>query len=123
MENPSDQKQKYSTKINVDEILEGFLCEICMKSMVHPTITKCGHTMCKECIFEVINRQHECPMCMTQLKSFDQDTTRNYALEKLLNAIQFERQKEIDAHCNRIAQGAIDSVMNDGDPKHIDHNS
>lgn len=42
-------------KIEVDSILEKLDCVICMVKMNKPTITKCGHSFCYECIAEVVN--------------------------------------------------------------------
>jgi hypothetical protein len=46
----------HKIKIEVDSILEKYECPICMCKMNEPNITKCGHTFCKECILEIINR-------------------------------------------------------------------
>jgi hypothetical protein len=80
-------------KIEIDQILEKFDCVICMCKMSKPTITKCGHSFCKECILEVINQKHECPLCMHKLNK--EDTVMNFALESLLQ--QLEEQKEEEA--------------------------
>lgn len=73
-------------KIEVDSILEKFDCPVCMCKMEKPTITFCGHSFCEACIAEVINRKHECPLCMKPLKSKD-ETIRNFALETLLKSL------------------------------------
>lgn len=44
-------------KINVEDIVGKFAdCTVCFDTFKDPYITKCGHTYCKECIFEVVNR-------------------------------------------------------------------
>lgn len=44
-------------KINVEHLLQQKCeCPICFNIFQDPYLTKCGHTFCKECIFEVINR-------------------------------------------------------------------
>ena len=43
-------------KIAVDEILEKYECPICMCKLNEPLIAKCGHTFCKVCIFDNLNR-------------------------------------------------------------------
>jgi hypothetical protein len=47
---------------------EGRQCPICLEDMVdgtdnQPTITKCGHVFCEECIETVVEEQQKCPMC------------------------------------------------------------
>ena len=62
-----DYNYQGTVKINVDPILEQFDCTVCLCKLTVPTITKCGHTFCKECIAEVINIKHKCPMCNAAL--------------------------------------------------------
>ena len=68
--------------INVDDILEKFDCPICMCKLNEPIIASCGHTFCKGCIEECVNRSHECPSCRKALTN-DQ-LFRNYSLEVLM---------------------------------------
>lgn len=44
------------------------------------------------CISECVNRQHECPECRAKLTK--DDLFRNYSLEKLLERLSEERDKE-----------------------------
>lgn len=51
-------------KICVDDIVGQFAeCVVCFNIFNDPYITICGHTFCKECISEVVNIQHKCPIC------------------------------------------------------------
>jgi SWI/SNF-related matrix-associated actin-dependent regulator of chromatin subfamily A3 len=48
-------------------------CPVCMESMSNdPVITVCTHAYCYPCIERVIETQHKCPMCRSELKSVDQ---------------------------------------------------
>ena len=38
-------------------------CCICLEMYKDPTLTPCGHTYCSDCIHEIINRTHTCPVC------------------------------------------------------------
>ena len=38
-----------------------------METMTGPVITHCKHVFCKACITKVIQIQHKCPMCRTEL--------------------------------------------------------
>ena len=69
-------------KIEIDSILDKHDCIICMCKLAKATVTKCGHTFCKECISEVVNQKHECPLCVTKLTQ--NDLVANYSLESLL---------------------------------------
>jgi len=55
----------------------------------------------KNCIFECVNRQHECPECRAKLAQTD--LFRNYALETLLQRLQEERDREQQHYFNDLA--------------------
>ena len=64
------RQSKYdeTIKICVDDIVGQFAeCVVCFQTYTDPYITKCGHTFCKDCISEVVNRQHKCPVCNHEL--------------------------------------------------------
>ncbi|KAF7597368.1 hypothetical protein BBP40_006309 [Aspergillus hancockii] len=42
-------------------------CPICLDILEQPVITACAHAFCKGCIEQVIERQHKCPMCRTEI--------------------------------------------------------
>jgi len=67
-------------------------CIICFQTFNDPYITKCGHTFCKACIFEVVNRQHKCPVCNSACT--DKDLIRNYNFGELLGNLVRERDAE-----------------------------
>lgn len=51
-------------KINVNDImLDNASCCICLEMFKQPTLTPCGHTFCRDCIHEIVNRTHKCPTC------------------------------------------------------------
>jgi len=85
--------KQQSIKIEIDSILEKFDCTICLCKLTKPTVAKCGHSFCKECIEEVINLKHECPLCMAKMEK--SDLVMNYALESLLKAIEQQREEEM----------------------------
>ncbi|KAE8150403.1 SNF2 family helicase [Aspergillus avenaceus] len=42
-------------------------CPICLDTLETPMITACAHAYCKDCIEQVIDRQHKCPLCRADL--------------------------------------------------------
>ena len=129
---PQLQRQISSkVKISIDEILEKYDCPICMCKLSEPHIVKCGHTFCKvswflffnnhshmlqrsrlsvtflsqNCIFECVNRQHECPAC--RAKCTKEDIYRNYSLEVLLQKLNDEREHETQRYFNNLANNVI----------------
>jgi SNF2 family DNA or RNA helicase len=52
-------------------ILEDENCSICMDDLVNPTITKCGHIYCYECIRLCLSNKKLCPLCKKELNLKD----------------------------------------------------
>jgi SNF2 family DNA or RNA helicase len=69
--------EKMKSTDNIDED-----CSICISTIVNPTLTKCGHLYCFECIKSSMNFKKECPTCRKQL------------LEKELMLVEKKEQKE-----------------------------
>lgn len=44
-------------------------CPICLDILAEPVITACGHSFDRECIEQVIDRQHKCPMCRADIEN------------------------------------------------------
>ncbi|KAL2852930.1 SNF2 family N-terminal domain-containing protein [Aspergillus pseudoustus] len=44
-------------------------CPICLDVLEHPVITACAHAFDRECIEQVIDRQHKCPMCRAEIEN------------------------------------------------------
>lgn len=93
---PAHQRQsrfEERLKICVDEIVTRHCdCVICFDSFDDPHITKCGHSFCKNCISEVLNRQHRCPVCNEEQTAAD--LRRNFTLGELLGSLLREREAE-----------------------------
>ena len=89
---------------------------MCLGKLNLPSITKCGHTFCAECIKEVINLKHECPLCMAKIDSYDNDVVRNFALEKVLKLLQDKKEAETKAYFDELVNNAIkDNAKDLGD--------
>lgn len=42
-------------------------CPICLDTLEQPVITACAHAFDRDCIEQVIDRQHKCPMCRAEI--------------------------------------------------------
>ena len=42
-------------------------CSICMSEIINPTLTKCGHLFCYECLKTWLNKKNKCPLCQGDL--------------------------------------------------------
>lgn len=67
-------------------IHESLDCTICMCIFKEPVITMCGHSFCKNCIEECINRSHTCPVCKTHLDK--NQLWRNYKIDQFILMIE-----------------------------------
>jgi SWI/SNF-related matrix-associated actin-dependent regulator of chromatin subfamily A3 len=43
-------------------------CAICLDTLEQPVITACAHAFDRSCIEQVIERQHKCPLCRSDIK-------------------------------------------------------
>ncbi|KAL4807787.1 SNF2 family N-terminal domain-containing protein [Aspergillus unguis] len=44
-------------------------CPICLDVLESPVITACAHAFDRDCIEQVIDRQHKCPMCRAEIEN------------------------------------------------------
>ncbi|KVH98501.1 Peptidase S16, lon N-terminal [Cynara cardunculus var. scolymus] len=46
---------------------DDFDCTLCLKLLYEPVTTSCGHTFCRSCLFQSMDRGNRCPLCRTVL--------------------------------------------------------
>lgn len=97
-------------KIEVDSILDKTDCAICMCKFNKPTVTKCGHTYCQDCIEEVVNQKHKCPLCNHDLTK--NDLVTNFVLETLLKLIEQKKEEETKKYFENLADKVISQINN-----------
>ena len=91
-----------SVKISIDQVLTKTCeCSVCVQTFTDPHMTKCGHSFCKECITEVINRQHLCPECRAPAQL--EELIKNFQLEALLKGLDQEIEQERQKFVNNLA--------------------
>lgn len=44
------------------------MCPVCLDNLERPVITACGHSFDRDCIEQVIERQHKCPLCRAEIQ-------------------------------------------------------
>ncbi|KAG0359069.1 hypothetical protein BGZ54_010149 [Gamsiella multidivaricata] len=49
--------------VPVSWINQNLRCSICLEVMVIPTMTRCGHAFCRDCILQAVDTAKVCPMC------------------------------------------------------------
>ncbi|GJZ81261.1 lon peptidase N-terminal domain and RING finger protein 1-like protein [Tanacetum coccineum] len=60
-----------------------FDCTLCLKLLYEPITTPCGHTFCRSCLFQSMDRGNRCPLCRTVLFI----SPRTCAISVTLNSI------------------------------------
>lgn len=53
--------------VEMVEIPQEFECAVCMKLLLDPVSTSCGHTFCKTCIERSLDFRTQCPLCRATL--------------------------------------------------------
>lgn len=46
---------------------DDFDCTVCLKLLYEPVTTPCGHSFCRSCLFQSMDRSNKCPLCRTVL--------------------------------------------------------
>jgi hypothetical protein len=74
-------------------------CGICWNIMWQPVTTPCGHTFCKECLYQTLQRKRECTICRAEIfKSSIANLPVNVVLTSLIEKMEPEaiaqRKKE-----------------------------
>ena len=71
-----------------DRMTESITCSICLSTLNNPVLTRCGHSFCENCIYELkvatISHTYKCPVCRTP----NRKTTPNYALRSLITYLK-----------------------------------
>ncbi|GAV71544.1 LON domain-containing protein/TPR_11 domain-containing protein/zf-C3HC4_2 domain-containing protein [Cephalotus follicularis] len=49
------------------ERTDDFDCTLCLKLLFEPVTTPCGHSFCRSCLFQSMDRGNKCPLCRTVL--------------------------------------------------------
>lgn len=62
---------------------DDFDCTLCLKLLYEPITTPCGHSFCRSCLFQSMDRSNKCPLCRTVLFI----TPRTCAISVTLNNI------------------------------------
>ena len=55
-------------KMSQPDIINNENCSVCMCSLDNPTMTKCGHIFCYECLKMCLATKKQCPLCKTNLQ-------------------------------------------------------
>uniref|UniRef100_A0A2C9VQQ1 RING-type domain-containing protein n=1 Tax=Manihot esculenta TaxID=3983 RepID=A0A2C9VQQ1_MANES len=56
-----------SRRSHKPERSDEFDCTLCLKLLYEPVTTPCGHSFCRSCLFQTMDRGNRCPLCRTVL--------------------------------------------------------
>ncbi|XP_047966091.1 LON peptidase N-terminal domain and RING finger protein 1 isoform X3 [Salvia hispanica] len=73
-------------------------CTLCLKLLFEPITTPCGHSFCRSCLFQTMDRGNRCPLCRTILfispRTCAISVTLNNIIEKSFPEEYAERKLE-----------------------------
>ncbi|KAL6559523.1 hypothetical protein OROGR_004640 [Orobanche gracilis] len=79
-------------------------CTLCLKLLYEPTTTPCGHSFCRSCLFQTMDRGNRCPLCRTVLfispRTSAISVTLNNIIQKSFPEEYSERKSENDSLVN-----------------------
>ncbi|PSR96631.1 LON peptidase N-terminal domain and RING finger protein [Actinidia chinensis var. chinensis] len=86
------------------ERTDDFDCTVCLKLLYEPITTPCGHTFCRSCLFQSMDRGNRCPLCRTVLfispRTCATSVTLNSIIQKNFPEEYAERKLENDSLTN-----------------------
>uniref|UniRef100_A0A7N0TYH7 Uncharacterized protein n=1 Tax=Kalanchoe fedtschenkoi TaxID=63787 RepID=A0A7N0TYH7_KALFE len=86
------------------ERTDDFDCTLCLKLLYEPITTPCGHSFCRSCLFQSMDRSNKCPLCRTVLfiipRTCAVSVTLNNIIQKTFPEEYAERKMEHDSLTN-----------------------
>ncbi|KAL7098865.1 hypothetical protein ACP275_09G045500 [Erythranthe tilingii] len=79
-------------------------CTLCLKLLYEPITTPCGHSFCRSCLFQSMDRGNRCPLCRTVLfispRTCSTSVTLNNIIQKNFPEEYAERKSEHESLTN-----------------------
>ncbi|OWM65264.1 LON peptidase N-terminal domain and RING finger protein 1 isoform X2 [Punica granatum] len=66
------------------ERTDDFDCTLCLKLLHEPITTPCGHSFCRACLFQSMDRGNKCPLCRTVLFISPRTSAVNVTLNNII---------------------------------------
>ncbi|KAK4781539.1 hypothetical protein SAY86_015641 [Trapa natans] len=66
------------------ERTDDFDCTLCLKLFYEPITTPCGHSFCRSCLFQSMDRGNKCPLCRTVLFISPRTSSVNVTLKNII---------------------------------------
>lgn len=83
---------------------DDFDCTLCLKLLYEPVTTPCGHSFCRSCLFQSMDRGNRCPLCRTVLlispRTCSISVTLKSIIQKNFPEEYAERKQENDSLVN-----------------------
>lgn len=83
---------------------DDFDCTLCLKLLYEPLTTPCGHSFCRSCLFQAMDRCNRCPLCRTVLfispRTCSISVTLNNIIQRNFPVEYAERKLENDSLTN-----------------------
>ncbi|KAL5544548.1 hypothetical protein UlMin_008332 [Ulmus minor] len=90
------------------ERTDEFDCTLCLKLFYEPITTPCGHSFCRSCLFQSMDRGNKCPLCRTVLFITPRTSSISVTLNNIIQKIFPEEYAERKAEHESLTSFGVD---------------
>lgn len=99
----SSGEEKGDTQPTDEEIIsidrQEFDCPLCLQLLYEPLTLECGHSFCRDCVSQALQRKRHCPLCRHHSTIDADDYPSNVLitniLQKYIHSAYVQRAKEV----------------------------
>lgn len=89
---------------------DDFDCTICLKLLYEPVTTPCGHSFCRSCLFQSMDRSNRCPLCRTVLFITSRTCNISVTLKNIIHKNFPEEYAERQSEDVNVANPGVDLI-------------
>ncbi|KAJ6418432.1 hypothetical protein OIU84_001740 [Salix udensis] len=87
-----------------------FDCTLCLKLLFEPITTPCGHSFCRSCLFQSMDRGNKCPLCRTVLFISPRTCSISVTLNNIIQRNFPEEYAERKSENDRLTNFGVDLI-------------
>ncbi|KAJ8753287.1 hypothetical protein K2173_019686 [Erythroxylum novogranatense] len=89
---------------------DDFDCTLCLKLLYEPVTTPCGHSFCRACLFQSMDRGNKCPLCRTVLFVSPRTCAVSVTLKSVIQRHFAEEYAERKSEHESLTQLGVDLI-------------
>ncbi|CAM9391721.1 unnamed protein product [Choristocarpus tenellus] len=74
--------------VMADAMFKDLSCPVCFEVVKDCVVTPCGHSFCRECASDAINRKRVCPVCQSAVEGGEAALRKNFMVVELAQTLQ-----------------------------------